>query len=79
MKTRYRLYRHNGTVYLWDNETGKRESLRTTSRKDADVLLPTKNEAHQQPALSLRCSVLNLLAARAVIGKIQGNIPRCYG
>ena len=46
MKTRYRLYRRNGTFYFWDNDTGKRESLQTKDAKQARALLATKNEAH---------------------------------
>jgi integrase len=61
MKTRYRLYRRKGTFYSWDNDTGKRESLQTKNRKDATALLATKNEAHQQPALSLQKARIYLL------------------
>jgi hypothetical protein len=51
MKTRYRLYHRNGTFYCWDNDIGKRESLQTRERKQA---IATKNEAQEQPALSLQ-------------------------
>lgn len=54
MKSRYRLYRrHEGVFYVFDNLTGKRESLKTSQRAEALQLLVTKNEAHDRPALSL--------------------------
>jgi len=54
MRQRFRLYRRQGKVfYLFDNDTGKQESLRTTNRKHAERLLHARNEAHQQPLLNL--------------------------
>jgi len=53
MKRRYRLFRRNGTFYLWDNVTGRRESLETKNSDDAQRLLHARNEAQRQPALNL--------------------------
>jgi integrase len=55
MRNRYRLFRRcGGTFYAFDNETGKRESLLTKDKAQAAALLQCKNEAHQQPAMSLQ-------------------------
>ena len=49
MKQRYRLYRRQGGVfYLFDNLTGKRESL-TKDNQEATRLLHAKNEALVNP------------------------------
>ena len=53
MKDRYFIYDRNGTYYLQDKETGKRESLRTKSRRVAERLLNARNEAASQPQLNL--------------------------
>jgi len=69
MKNRYRLYRRNGTFYSWDNVTSKRESLETKDRKQAQALLQTKNEAHQQPAFSLQKARIYLLESNPSLVK----------
>lgn len=46
MKTRYRMFRRRGGVfYLHDSVTGKQESLRTTTRAEAESLLGARNTA----------------------------------
>ena len=62
MRDRYRLYRrHQGMYYLFDNETGKRESLQTKNVKEAEALLHTKNEATTTPALSFQKARIYLM------------------
>ncbi len=53
MKQRYRLYRrHAGVFYLFDNLTGKRESLNTKDCREAGRLLHAKNEAQVNPQIN---------------------------
>ncbi len=53
MKQRYRLYRrHAGVFYLFDNLTGKRESLNTKDSREATRLLHAKNEALVNPQVN---------------------------
>ena len=56
MRSRFRLYRRRkgGRFYLHDDVTGKQESLQTTNRATALRLLHSRNEAQQQPAVSLQ-------------------------
>jgi hypothetical protein len=54
MKRRYQLYRRNGTFYLWDNTTGKRESLQTRDADEAEQILTAKNQAQRHSAVSLQ-------------------------
>lgn len=68
MKQRFRLYQRaknaNGkesVFYLWDTETGKRNSLHTTDPKVAERLLHARREAHVQP-------FVNLQIARVYVG-----------
>ena len=66
MKQRYWLYlrRRTGTYYLEDSLSGKRESLKTTDRRQAERLRDAKNEAAEQP-------MLNLALGRAYLGHID--------
>jgi len=53
MKPRYRIYRRQGgQFYLFDRQTGKRESLQTPDEAVARRLLHAKNEALQQPLIN---------------------------
>lgn len=53
MKPRFRLYRrHGGVFYLFDRQTGKRESLTTADPHVATRLLHAKNEAQQTPLVN---------------------------
>ena len=46
MKPRYRIYRRQGGVfYVFDRETGRRESLQTANATVAHRLLHARNEA----------------------------------
>ena len=51
MKARYRIYRRErGVFYLYDRQTGKRESLETADAGEASRLLHARNEAQQEPS-----------------------------
>ena len=56
MKNRYRLtYRSHrgGMFYCVDKSTGKRTSLHTTDKAEAQQLIAAKNQSQHQPALNL--------------------------
>src|SRR5665213_3058784 len=54
MKHRYWIYqRHGGLYYIEDAKTGKRRSLRTTDRREAQRLRDAENQAVEQPMLNL--------------------------
>lgn len=54
MQHRYWIYqRQGGSNYLEDAQTGKRRSLRTTDRQEAERLRDAENQAVQQPMLNL--------------------------
>ena len=67
MKRRYRLYRRGGTFYLWDNDTGKRESLATKDADEADQILAARNQAHRRPEVSFQIAKAYLSAADPLI------------
>ena len=70
MKTRYRIYRRQGgQFYLFDRQTGKRESLETEDEKTAMRLLFAKNEAQQQPIINRQIARAYLAASDAEIAK----------
>jgi integrase len=53
MKQRFRIYcRQGGQFYLFDRNTGKRESLETSDEDVARRLLHAKNEAQHQPLIN---------------------------
>ena len=57
MTTRYRLtYRghRGGMFYCVDKSTGKRTSLATTNKDEAQQILEAKNQAERQPVLNLQ-------------------------
>jgi len=54
MKGKYRLFRRgNGIYYAEDRESGRQESLKTKDEGKARRLLDAKNQAFENPALSL--------------------------
>lgn len=56
MKTKYRLIHRGirgGKFYAVEKTTGKRTSLATTDRDEANRLLAAMNEAGHQPAINL--------------------------
>ncbi|MEP6662930.1 MAG: hypothetical protein ABJC04_04615, partial [Verrucomicrobiota bacterium] len=57
MKTRYRLIRRGirgGTFYCVDTKTGKRNSLGSASKDEAQQIIAAKNQAERQPVLNLQ-------------------------
>ncbi len=60
---RYRLFRRRETYYLHDAETGKQESLRTRSKKDATRILNAKREAEETSGINLQIARAYLHAA----------------
>lgn len=63
MSQRYRMYcRKGGVFYLFDRQTGKRESLDTTDKSVALRLLHTRNEAEQHPLINLQIARAYLAA-----------------
>jgi integrase len=65
VKNAYRLFRRadrGGTFYCEDVKTKRQESLRTTSKVEADGLLRAKNEAARIPAFSLSLARTYLVA-----------------
>ena len=64
MKSRYRLFRRsNGTYFCEDRETGLQQSLRTKDQHEAQRLLHAKNEAQENPGVSLQIAKAYIAAA----------------
>ena len=66
MKKRYCLIRRKdrqGTFYLHDLVTGKRESLGTKTLEDAEQIINAKNEALRQPHINLQIAKAFLFGA----------------
>jgi len=66
MKDRYRLMHRGhrgGMFYCVDKTTGKRTSLQTTDKDDAQRLIEAKNNSHRQPALNLQIARAYLTAS----------------
>ena len=63
MRRRFWLCKRNGIYYSKDALTKQRLSLQTTNRVEAERLLHAKNEAEQQPMLSLGIAKMYLAAA----------------
>ena len=56
IKKRFVFYRRKstGVFYVEDQQTGKQESLGTTSRAEAASMVNARNEANRQPHLNLQ-------------------------
>lgn len=68
MKNRYRIYirgKHSGGKVWWieDNQTGKRESLRTTHKSEAQQMVLLRNQSHQQAAFHAQMARTHLLVS----------------
>ena len=61
-RQRYWLYRRGGVYYLHDSETGKRETLETRDRREAERLRAARNETANKPALGLAMAKAYLAA-----------------
>ncbi len=62
MKTRYWLTRRGTTFYAMDSETGRRLSLRTTDRHEAEKMLHARNDVADKPRLGLALAKVYLEA-----------------
>src|SRR5437868_11280239 len=66
MKQRFSIYSRpvagKKLYYLKDKETGKRTSLKTTSKTEAERLLNAHREASQQPSINLQLARAYLTA-----------------
>src|SRR5690348_9217647 len=69
MKQAFRLYRRSGIYYCHNNDTGQRESLRTSDKCDAKRLVHAKNEAACM-------GTLNLQIARAYMVAVDPHMPK---
>lgn len=68
MRNRYRIYirgKHSGSKVWWiqDNQTGKRESLRTTDKNKALEMLLLRNSPCQQAAFHAQMARTHLLVS----------------
>jgi integrase len=66
MKTRYRLIRRGirgGAFYCVDANSGKRTSLGSATRDEAEQIVSAKNQAERQPVLNLQIAKAYLLGA----------------
>lgn len=72
MKVRYRLTRRGSrgnTFYCVDSASGRRTSLQTEIRREAQRLVDAKNEAENQPALNLQIAKAFMIGADSAMGK----------
>jgi integrase len=70
MKQRFRMYRRQGGVfYVFDQRTGKRESLQTSDKDAALRVLHARNEAQQQPLINRQIARAYLAAGDPEITK----------
>lgn len=65
MKKQFWLCRRGGSFYVFDSETGRRESLRTRDPQEAQRLLAAKIEATEQPRLNMAIARAYLAASDA--------------
>jgi hypothetical protein len=69
VKTRFILYRRNGTFYCEDTQTRKQQSLRTKDPAAAEALIHSKNEAFRQPLLNQQIALAYLSATDSEAAK----------
>src|SRR5436190_1363311 len=69
MKKRFWLFKRGPIFYVEDSETGKKESLQTTDRKEAERLRIARNEAAGNPLLGLNLAKAYLSASDPMLGK----------
>lgn len=63
MKVKFWLCKRNGFFFSFDSETGKRESLHTTDRGEAQRLVRAKNDSAIQPAINISIAKAYLVGA----------------
>ncbi len=69
MKQRFWLFKRGSTYYVEDSETGKKESLQTADRKEAERLRLAKNETAASPLLGLQLAKAYLSASDPLLAK----------
>ena len=69
VRTRFILYRRNGTFYSEDTQTHKQQSLRTKDPASAEALIHSKNEAFRQPLLNQQIALAYLSATDSEAAK----------
>ena len=67
------MFRRQEIFWCQDNETRKQESLRTKDRQVAERILNAKNEAQQQPIISLQIARAYLQAADPAVATRNGS------
>ena len=85
MKNRYRMYirgKHSGSKVWWceDNQTGKRESLKTTDKQEARRLLDARNQPISHAGFHVQMARTHLLVSdpEAVSRTWQTVIPERF-
>lgn len=74
-RQRFWLYRRDGVYYLHDAETGRRESLDTRDKREAERLRAARNETADKPALGLAMAKAYLAAYDpSLIGRIWRDV-----
>ena len=63
MRQKYRMFLRGSVYWTQDNETGKKDSLRTKDRSEAKRLLHAKNEACRQPIINMQIARAYLLVS----------------
>ena len=63
MKTKYWLCKRNEIFFSFDSETGKRESLHTGDKAEAERIIRAKNDAATQPAINVSIAKAYLVGA----------------
>ncbi len=61
MKQKYWLCKRKNTFFSFDSETGKRESLFTDDKEEAQRILRARNDAGLQPAINISIAKAYLL------------------
>lgn len=69
MKQRFWLFQRGAVFYVEDSETGKKEGLQTTDRKEAERLRMARNEAAERPFLGLALAKAYLSASDPALPK----------
>ena len=73
MKNRYWLFKRGAVFYLEDVATRKKESLKTTSKEEAERIRTARNEAAERPLLGLTLAKAYLSASDPLLPKRSWN------
>src|SRR5260221_7452 len=63
MKQKFWLCKRQSIFFSFDSETGKRESLHTSSKAEAQEIIRAKNQASNQPAINISIAKAYLIGA----------------